>query len=130
MFCTGENVNILFYLQLLKDYFTFVCISHVAAEIGFGTCMAFNHFYPLVTYATAISRLLILIMLTNPYHRYFQVNVHFHAMQAKKCYKYRIRSGMAHEIELNSLTTNDAYMCHDPCELSISLWEFIWSIKY
>ena len=30
----------------------------------------------------------------------------------------------------NSLTTNDAYMRHDPCELSISLWEFIWSIKY
>ena len=23
----------------------------------------------------------------------------------------------------NSLTTNDAYMRHDPCELSISLWE-------
>jgi len=21
-------------------------------------------------------------------------------------------------------------MHHDPCELSISLWEFIWSIKY
>jgi len=31
---------------------------------------------------------------------------------------------------INSLTTNDAYMRHDPCELSISLWEFIWSIKY
>jgi len=28
------------------------------------------------------------------------------------------------------LTTKDAYMRHDPCELSISLWEFIWSIKY
>ena len=31
---------------------------------------------------------------------------------------------------INLLATNDAYMCHDPCELSISLWEFIWSIKY
>jgi len=31
---------------------------------------------------------------------------------------------------INPLTTNDAYMRHDPCELSISLWEFIWSIKY
>ena len=31
---------------------------------------------------------------------------------------------------LNPLTTNDAYMRHDPCELSISLWEFIWSVKY
>jgi len=30
----------------------------------------------------------------------------------------------------NSLTTSDAYMRQDPCELSISLWEFIWSIKY
>jgi len=30
----------------------------------------------------------------------------------------------------NPLTTNDAYMHHDPCELSISLWEFIWSTKY
>jgi len=32
--------------------------------------------------------------------------------------------------QLNSLTTNDAYMRHDPCELSISLWKFVWSIKY
>ena len=38
---------------------------------------------------------------------------------------------------VNLLTTKDAYMRiyasymrHDPCELSISLWEFIWSIKY
>ena len=29
---------------------------------------------------------------------------------------------------LNPLTTNDAYMRHDHCELSITLWEFIWSI--
>jgi len=33
-------------------------------------------------------------------------------------------------LHTNSLTTNDASMRHDPCELSISLWEFIWSIKY
>ena len=31
---------------------------------------------------------------------------------------------------INPLTTDNAYMRHDPCELSISLWEFIWSIKY
>ena len=34
------------------------------------------------------------------------------------------------ETGINPLTTDDAYMHHDPCELSISLWEFIWSIKY
>jgi len=39
-------------------------------------------------------------------------------------------AGVQVEWRLNSLTTNDAYMRHDPCELSISLWEFIWSIKY
>ena len=33
-------------------------------------------------------------------------------------------------ITINSLTTNDAYMRHVPCELPISLWELIWSIKY
>ena len=27
------------------------------------------------------------------------------------------------KFSVNPLTTNDAYMRHDPCELSISLWE-------
>ena len=33
-------------------------------------------------------------------------------------------------VAVNPFTTNDASMHHDPCELSISLWEFVWSIKY
>ncbi len=27
---------------------------------------------------------------------------------------------------INPLPTNDAPICHDLCELSISLWEFVW----
>ncbi len=30
------------------------------------------------------------------------------------------------EMGFNPLPTNDAPMRHDLCELSISLWEFIW----
>jgi len=47
-------------------------------------------------------------------------------------YSFQLINGYItfHVGHLNPLTTNDAYMRHDPCELSISLWEFIWSIKY
>ncbi len=31
-------------------------------------------------------------------------------------------------VMINPLPTNDALMRHDLCELSISLWEFIWGV--
>ncbi len=34
----------------------------------------------------------------------------------------------ARYLQINPLPTNDTPMRHDLCELSISLWEFIWGV--
>ncbi len=48
-------------------------------------------------------------------------NLHF-----KKMYE---DVGMGVPKSINPLPTNDAPMRHDLCELSISLWEFIWGAR-